>query len=143
MGRPAEITKNKLQSLGITEVTKDGKVFMGDVLIKSFIQSKKSRFKVQQYRTIHIYDPEIYQKQKAKYGGKCVPGKTIGMRVYVLSRVMYAWFNGVCPANMDVDHIDNNSLNDTLDNLQLLTRQENLAKRTGYRNQYLKSYRGD
>lgn len=141
MGRPAEIRKDYLQQLGITDVTKEGKVFMGDIEIKSFIQSKKSRFKVQQYRTIHVYDPEIYQKQKAKYGGKCIPGKTIGMRVYVLSRVIYAWFNDVCPANMDVDHKDRNSLHDHLDNLQLLTRQENLAKRKGHMNQHAKSLR--
>lgn len=141
MGRPAELTKKDLLRLGITEVTEDGRVFIGDKVLKSYTQGKHSRFKVQQYHTIHIYDPEVYQKQKAKYGGKCIPGKTIGIRVIILSRLMYAWFNDVCPANMDVDHIDRNSLNDTLDNLQLLTREDNLAKRRGYMNQYLRSYK--
>lgn len=30
---------------------------------------------------------------------------------------------------MDVDHVDNDSLNNNLDNLRLLTRRQNLAKR--------------
>ena len=52
---------------------------------------------------------------------------------------MWAWFYGMVPANLDVDHINCNSLDDRLENLQLLTRAENLAKRKGHRNQYEKS----
>ena len=37
---------------------------------------------------------------------------------------------------MDVDHIDNNSQNNDLSNLQLSTRKENLAKREGFKNQW-------
>ena len=141
MGRPAEITKDYLQQLGITEVTTDGRVFIGDIEIIPTLATKASRFKLQQYRVIHIYDKNLYKQQKQENDGKFVPGKTLGMRGYVLSRVMYAWFNDVCPANMDVDHIDSNSLHDTLDNIQILTRKQNLAKRHGFRNQYIKSYR--
>ena len=141
MGKPKELTKKELTRLGITEVTDDGQVKVGDRILKPFIQSKKSRFKTQQYRTIHIYDPEVYQAQKLKYGGKCVPGKTIGIRVIVLSRLMYAWHHDIAPTNMDVDHKDSDSLNDTISNLQLLSRQENLAKRKGHMNQYAKSLR--
>jgi hypothetical protein len=46
-----------------------------------------------------------------------------------LARAIYAWFIGDIPANYDVDHKDNNSMNNSLDNLQLLTRKQNLAKR--------------
>ena len=55
---------------------------------------------------------------------------------FVLSRVVYAWFIGDIPDNYDIDHIDNNPYNNSLDNLQLLTRKENIAKRGPARNQH-------
>ena len=54
---------------------------------------------------------------------------------FPLARVIYAWFNGYVPADKDVDHIQD-SLDNSLDNLQLLTRAENLRKRSGWINQY-------
>ena len=55
---------------------------------------------------------------------------------YPLHRLLYAWYIGYVPANMDVDHIDNNSQNNDLSNLQLSTRKDNLAKREGFKNQW-------
>lgn len=49
---------------------------------------------------------------------------------------LYAWHKGEVPAGYDVDHIDGDSLNNHIDNLQLLTRKENLAKRYAQANQY-------
>ena len=57
-------------------------------------------------------------------------------KAYPLHRLLYAWYIGYVPANMDVDHIDNNSLNNDLSNLQLSTRKDNLAKREGFKNQW-------
>ncbi len=50
---------------------------------------------------------------------------------FPLSRLVYLWYSDLeeLPAKLDVDHIDNNSLNNDFSNLQLLTRAENLAKR--------------
>lgn len=47
--------------------------------------------------------------------------------------IVYAWFKGDIPAGYDVDHIDGDTLNNNPDNLQILSRKENLAKRTGNR----------
>lgn len=49
---------------------------------------------------------------------------------------LYAWYKGEVPAGYDVDHIDNNTLNNDIDNLQLLTHEENIKKRGGGKNQY-------
>ena len=46
-----------------------------------------------------------------------------------LHNVIYAWYKGEVPLGYDVDHIDNNTLNNNIDNLQLLTHEENLKKR--------------
>ncbi len=53
-------------------------------------------------------------------------------KAYTISehRLVYAWFIGDIPAKYDVDHIDGDPMNNNLDNLQLLTRKENLARRT-------------
>ena len=53
-------------------------------------------------------------------------------KAYTISehRLVYAWFIGDIPAKYDVDHIDGDPMNNRLDNLQLLTRKENLARRT-------------
>lgn len=46
-----------------------------------------------------------------------------------LSRIIYAWFNGKVDQGYVVDHIDNNPYNNHPNNLQLLTQEQNLAKR--------------
>ena len=47
-----------------------------------------------------------------------------------LHNVIYAWYKGEVPLGYDVDHIDNNPFNNNIDNLQLLTHEENLQKRS-------------
>lgn len=135
MGRPQELTREQLLDYGITKITADGRVFIGDYERKVIIQNKGSRYGNYQAKAIQVYDRNIYQKSKES--GK----KNYGMKNVIVARAMWAWFYGICPANMDVDHIDGNSLNNNLSNLQLLTRAENLAKRKGYMNQHESSYR--
>ena len=126
-----EITKEWLQSLGFTNVTKDGKVFYKNKECKFYdAVSKHKHGKDKKYPVIMIYDPKLFQEQRRtnyKY-------KT-GQLSILLSRVVYAWFNEVCPSEYDVDHIDNNPYNNDISNLQLLTRKENLARRM-QRNQH-------
>lgn len=47
---------------------------------------------------------------------------------YLVHRLVYEAFEGVIPANMTVDHIDGNKLNNSIDNLQLLSQSENTVK---------------
>ena len=131
MGRPTEITKKMLLDLGITEITRTGHVFQGNIEILPHILTKKTRYGIKQYKVIGVYSNEIYQEHR-----KTDPKATCGTKTIVLSRAIWAWHKGICPARMDVDHINNDSLDDRLDNYQLLTRSENLAKRKGNVNQY-------
>ena len=48
---------------------------------------------------------------------------------FLVHRVVWECFNGPIPENMDIDHIDSNPKNNSLNNLQLLTHKENLKKR--------------
>lgn len=130
MGRPLKLTKQDLMDLGVTEVTKDGRVFIGDIEMQPVIASKPSRYKVMHYRLINFYDKNQYRVKKAYRAVN-----SAGTRCFVLSRVIWAWHYGECPANMDVDHINDDSLDDRLENYQLLTRKENLAKRKYLANQ--------
>lgn len=53
-----------------------------------------------------------------------------GFRTTVsFGRIVYAFLKGEIPYGMDVDHIDSNPFNNKPENLQCLTRRENLAKR--------------
>ena len=53
-------------------------------------------------------------------------------KAYQLHRVLYAWFKGNIPRNYVVDHIDEDKSNNKLDNLQLLSRKDNLTKSPNY-----------
>ena len=57
--------------------------------------------------------------------------------VFPYHRLLYAWYNNEVPEGYDVDHIDDNTFNNNLDNLQLLTHKDNMDKRKGNgHNQY-------
>ena len=49
---------------------------------------------------------------------------------------LYAWHNGEVPKGYDVDHIDGDTLNNSLENLQILPHTENIRKRSKGANQY-------
>lgn len=133
----SKLTKEDLMNDGITNITTDGHVFKGDKEVFPFwIPSKRP------YLVLMIYERDE--------DGHLIPGKdricrykkadgSIGeytswqakQRTLGLHRVMWAWHYGEAPEGMVVDHIDNRheTLYDyRLENLQLLTPSENLAK---------------
>ena len=60
------------------------------------------------------------------------------------NRLVWIYFNGDIPENLVIDHDDGNTLNDRIENLKMITQQENMIKqktpktnKSGYRGVYL------
>lgn len=51
-----------------------------------------------------------------------------GQKTLYIHRLMYRTFVGVIPSGMEINHIDHNKENNCIDNLELLTHNENMQK---------------
>lgn len=122
-----KLTKEELMENGITEVTKTGRIFKNDEEVNCTIDKSTGYF---MYR---IYDKDeegnkikIPKSEDAKDYEYTYKYRAIG-----LHRIMWAWHYGEVPEGMIVDHKNNSHdhIEDYhLDNLQLLTPGENIAK---------------
>lgn len=72
-------------------------------------------------------------KQHISHKTRCQVGLCVGKtRKYpIVSRLVWEAFNGKIPEGMQVNHIDENPLNNRLDNLNLMTPKENTNWGTG------------
>lgn len=120
------ITKSRQfleQACRVSEV--DGKFYQQTVKVglkelKPFTSIAKHKYGIDQpYEYIAVYN---YEK-----------GKPSLMSYHSF---LYAWYKGEVPAGYDVDHIDGDTMNNHIDNLQLLTHAENIKKRGGGKNQW-------
>lgn len=121
MSKRKLITKQLLVDLGVIDVSKDGQVttkYKGGHI--------KTAAKI---TTCHRYGKD-----------KSYLYVNLGGTLYAVSRIVYAWFYGECPVEFDVDHIDGNAYNNSIENLRLLTRAENLRSRARNNNQYSASW---
>lgn len=143
----SKLTKEDLQASGITEITKDARVFKGErEVFPRWIQGKRPYLGF----TLYCYDENghlikgndrvcKYKRKDGTIGESiswCAKTRTIG-----LHRIMWAWHYGEVPEGMVVDHIDNKheTLDDyRLENLQLLSPRDNLAKERVLSNRELK-----
>lgn len=93
-------------------ITKDSTKKSPSTICKQHLSTRKHKYSPNKvYEVVCVYDKD-----------------TKLMKTLSLARVVWAWFYGV-PEGYDVDHKDNNPHNNALENLQLLTRKENIAKR--------------
>ena len=135
-----ELTRKFLEQNGITEITKDARVFKGDREIFPVWNGKETN--TNSYLCLvlcardedgHLVKKKDYERLYTKKDGTISKHKSWFPEVaYIgLHRIVWAWHNGSVPAGMVVDHINNKhkTIEDYhLDNLQLLTPRENLAK---------------
>lgn len=110
------LCKEYLQYLGITHVSEDGKeIYKNGKLIK---QCNDGR-----YNLIELYDPIIRQavpkEKRTNSSGQFALGT---------HRIVYTWYKGFIPEGLIVDHINGNKSDNHINNLQLLTPQQNLFK---------------
>ena len=117
-----QITRSYLEYLGVTDVTKDGKIFTKNGELKPREIGKGNRL------AIKLHDPEKY-KSVPKEKRNCGSGQ-VDILVY---HVIFAWFNGEVPYGKEIHHKDSNYLNNNLDNLEALSPAEHRAKHASMR----------
>lgn len=129
MKRPInkQLTRQMLEDMGICHVDWDERT--NNWWIDRYWYKNKSktikehtRVKITYAICKHKYTfDKSYPKINFNYKGKGV--------CYPLARFIYAWFYGEVKEGEVVDHIDNNPFNNNIENLQVLTQEQNLHKR--------------
>ena len=134
-GHNRALTKQQLIELGVTDVTKDGKVFKNGAECRIVILKNKYKHSTNVYQNavVQFVDkskkiPFVTKKGYNSY--------TYGALNISVARIMFVWFVRDIEYGEQIDHIDNNPLNNTLDNLQVLTQEDNLKKKGLGRNQF-------
>lgn len=115
-----EITKDYLIKCGVENVTEDGLT----VVVKGKpINFNRAYSGQRPYDNVQLYDTDLRmsvpKEERKSYTGQFRLG------VHIIN---YVWNVADKPAGYVVDHIDNNSLNNHVSNLQLLTPRENVNK---------------
>lgn len=113
-----KLTKEMLvMNYGITFVSEDGLHIM------------KGPKKISQCTLKSGYS-QINVRDKTEYDATPKEKRNKHTACYKLAvhRVVYAWFRGEVPEDMVVDHIDTNKADNSIENLQLLTQDENMNK---------------
>ena len=123
MGKYAtKLNKEMIMEYGIVNVTEDDEVTVMRMNKKG--KAVYSIIPICQFVRQHKYThPKVYP------GIQVMDNVTKRNKSIALGRLKYAWFIGEVPDGMVVDHIDNDPFNNKLDNLQLLSAGENIAKR--------------
>lgn len=116
MAYASQLTRDYLEYLGITEVSRDGlKIMKGD---KELVQRYDGR-----YKSVILYDPAIRQATPVE-----LRKNTSGQIHFGVHRIVYCWYNRIIPNGIVIDHINSNKLDNRIDNLQMLTPKENVNK---------------
>lgn len=115
-----EITKDYLKKLGVEFVSTNGAAVIVNGKVAKFSCSHSNK---RPYNNVMFYDPDLRaatpKEERTTTTGQLVIG------VHVLN---YVWNVKDKPSGMVIDHIDNDSTNNDISNLQCITVSENLAK---------------
>ena len=107
-------------------VTEDGIIYAKSGGIYTNNGLTKYGKPTQKWRPEKLKQVKVYPNHQGYLGrAMFLNKKYVHKRVHQLVAECYI---GPCPKGKEVDHIDNNKLNNHYTNLQYLTRQENMAK---------------
>lgn len=116
----SEVTKDYLKKLGVEFVSTNGTTVVINGKVAKFTCSNSGK---RPYNNVAFYDPDIRaatpKEERTNTTGQLLLG------VHVLN---YVWNVKDKPSGMVIDHIDNDSTNNDITNLQCITISENLAK---------------
>lgn len=115
-----EITKEYLKGIGVESVSEDGTTVIYRGVIKPVYDYYSGK---RQYKCVQLFDNAIRQQIPVEDRTSSSGQFRIGMHV-----INYVWNIADKPAGYVIDHIDNNSLNNHVSNLQILTPRENVNK---------------
>lgn len=126
------LTRQMLEEMGFTSVVWDDET--KEYWINRYWYNAGRADTKHPRKKVHKRIKTIILTAKRKYvQDNAYPGLSFGYGGHnvslSLSKFLYAWFKGEVPEGYVVDHIDNNHFNNAIDNLQLLTIKDNLAKR--------------
>lgn len=136
MAKRTALTKKQLQDLGVTDVRRDGTVYVhGTKKNPTKLTTKHKYGNNVTYLAIALqdYSRKVPTVQKVlRKSGKLytAPSWAYAVKTVPLGRLVMAWYKGEVPGDMDVDHIDGDPFNNNIENLQIISRRENLARRT-------------
>ncbi len=94
-------------------LSKEGEVYSHKLSKPRKLKQQKATQSVKGYYQVRLY--------------KKVDGSSVGTLYYV-HRLMYETFVGEIPIDKQIDHIDGDTANNVVENLQLLTKRQNLKK---------------
>ena len=124
-----KITREFLQKIGFTHCI-DGQLYKGDfkqTYNKVWAKHKYGNDKY--YLVFSYYDADYYAQQMIKWRNGELRRKPNGIRLMLVHRAVYAWYNGETPDDMDVCHKDDNVENNCIENLIADTHGNNIRAR--------------
>lgn len=100
------------------KITKEGEVYSSMWGKQNVLKPQKASQSKKGYYQVRLYHPNDKRDKK---------GRKIGTLFYI-HRLVYETFVGKIPEGKEIDHMDGDTSNNSLDNLQILTPRNNKTK---------------